>query len=128
MSIKAGIRVVFVLLACVLPNTALAQSTAPVTLIIEKGPKTKQYAITSVEWRGDTLTLFGPKEANGAHRYYCILNSKDHSVLLQLAEHIAGATSETFAKCKVGIVSTDYVRVDLQAQTSSTYFGLSVKR
>lgn len=128
MSIKAGVRVFFVLLGCVLPNAALAQSTVPVTLIIEKGAVSKQYALTSVEWRGDTLTLFGPKEANGTHRYYCILNSKDHSLLLRLSERIAGATSATVARCKSPVVSTDYVRVDLAAQTSTSYFAFGIKR
>lgn len=111
------------------PEPAQAQSTPSVHLLLFKGNTIlKSHAMTSVEWHGDHLFIYGAKEANGANRYFCVLRSTKQDVLLGVYRALTDPKLATKAVCRAPATHSAYsISVDLENQ-STTKFGLSGTR
>jgi hypothetical protein len=108
---------------------AQAQSTVPVTLTLFKGNTIlKSHAMTSVEWHGNFLYIYGAKEANNTNKYYCVLQSTKQDVLLGLYNALSDPKLSTVAVCRAPSThNSSHISVDLE-NPGSMKFGISAKR
>jgi hypothetical protein len=104
------------------PEPASAQPTAVQFTLFKGNSILKSQTLRAVEWHGNVIYLYGPKEANGGNKYYCSLRSTKQDVLLALYgmlkdPHLHG-TLTCHAPASHGSAN---IGVDLENQTTTRF-------